>query len=106
VERLEADALKQREAVGAALTAWERGWSEAERRLRTFLDQLGAVLEHFDRPTPGREEVTARLTRAQRGGLGLQAAEDSLAWIQGNWPAPGERVEARFALWELDGPTA
>jgi hypothetical protein len=106
VERLEADALKQREVMGAALTVWEQGWSEAECRLRRFLDQLSALLEHFTPQSSGRDGVTARLTRAQREMLGLKAAEDSLTWIQGNWPAPGERVEATFALWELDGSTA
>jgi hypothetical protein len=106
VERLEGDALRQREVIRGALAGWEQAWSEAERRLRKFLDQIGAALRHFEQPTPGREVATARLTRAERKGLGLEAAEGSLVWIGRNWPAPGERVEAALALWELDGATS
>jgi hypothetical protein len=88
--------------VEAALTVWEQGWCDAARRLRKFLDRLSAVLERFGRVTPDGEEATAQLTRTQREGLRVEAAEDALAWIEGNWPAPGERVEATFALWEQD----
>jgi hypothetical protein len=102
MERLEGEARKQREEVEAALAVWEEGWCDAARRLRKFLDRLSAVLEHFGRVTPDGEAATAQLARAQREGLGVEAAEDALAWIEGNWPAPGERVEATFALWELD----
>jgi hypothetical protein len=103
VARLEGDARQQREDVEAALSAWEQGWCEAARRLRKFLERLGVVLEHFGQLTPEGERATARLARAQRESLRVEAAEDSLAWIQGNWPAPAERVEATFPLWELDG---
>jgi hypothetical protein len=106
VETLARDALSQRQEVVAASAAWEQGWSEAEGRLRAFLDQLATVLKPFEQLTPDGEEVEARLARAQRERLGLNAVQDSLAWIQTNWPAPSERVEATFALWELDGATA
>jgi hypothetical protein len=106
VDRLEGDARQQREDVEAALAAWEQGWCEAARRLRKFLDRLGAILERFGPLTPEGEPATARLARAQRESLKVEAAEDALAWIQGNWPAPGERVEAAFALWELDAVTS
>jgi hypothetical protein len=45
--------------------------------------------------------VAVRLTRAQREALDLPAAAEAMAWLERNWPAPGEKVEAVFALWEL-----
>jgi hypothetical protein len=42
-----------------------------------------------------------RLTRARRQTLGLETADDVVAWLERNWPAPCDTVEATFALWEL-----
>jgi hypothetical protein len=102
VARLTGDAGRQREVVEAALTVWEQGWGEAARRLRRFLDRLAPILEPFGKLAPDGEAATVGLARVQREGLKVEGAEDSLAWMQGNWPAPSERVEATFALWELD----
>ena len=51
--------------------------------------------------TSAPDEVTVRLTRAQREALDLRAAEGAAAWLRENWPAPGDRVEAVLALREL-----
>ena len=88
----------------AACGSWDRGWSRAADRLRECLSQVQSILRAYDpllatSATP--KEVTARLTRAQRETLELEMAEEAVAWVEQNWPSPAERVEARFALWEI-----
>jgi serine/threonine protein kinase len=102
--RLEADALYQRQQVEECCAVWLQGWESALRQLRACLRQIRAVLGRYDPLLSGgvlSEEVTLRLTRAQREAIDLRAAEAAALWLQRNWPAPSERVEALFALWEL-----
>jgi hypothetical protein len=106
--RLEADALRQRQRVEEDCAAWDREWARAHQQLRRCLGQVKGVLRGFDallaaRPAP--EEVAVRLTRGQREALDLPAAGEAVDWLERSWPAPGDRVEAVFALWELDLPT-
>ena len=71
---------------------------------KELLARVNALLRPYDPLRSARaapEEVSARLTRAQREALGLQAAEEAITWLQGSWPPPGDTVEALFALWEL-----
>lgn len=102
--QLDADALGQRQETEAACGAWDGDWSRAVDRLRECLARVQGMLRRYE---PLREagatlkEVTARLTRAQREALDLASAEEAVFWLQQNWPAPGEKVEAQFALWEL-----
>jgi hypothetical protein len=104
VTRVEADALRQQQEVEAACGDWDRGWSRAVDRLQEGLARVQGILRPYDplRTTgAARQEVTARLTRVQRAALDLEAAEEAVAWLEQHWPGPGEKVEARFALWEL-----
>jgi hypothetical protein len=104
VDHLEAAALRQRQEVEAACTSWDLEWERASRRLRGFVDRVGDVLDAFDLAFAAKtapEEVTIRLARTRREALDLPAAEAAAAWLRDNWPPPGDRVEAVFALWEL-----
>jgi hypothetical protein len=104
VARLEADALRQREEAEAASDSWDRDWSGAEDRLRECLARVRAILRTYDAQLAAGtapQEVTVRLTRAQRQALGLDITEEVVGWLHQDWPAPGDRVEAVFALWEL-----
>jgi hypothetical protein len=104
LNRLEEEALRQQKELEAACQHWDGGWAEAVGRLRRFLAEVAAVLKVYEPLTAAGaapEEVTARLTRAQREALDLAGAEEAAAWLRQNWPAPGERVEAAFALAEL-----
>src|SRR5262249_6462234 len=101
VEQLEAEALRLRQDVELLGAAWDRGWTDAVGRLRAYLGRLEAVLRVFDSLFTTRgvpDEVTARLTRAQREELETRSAEESAQWLRDNWPAPAERGEAAFAL--------
>jgi serine/threonine protein kinase len=102
--QLEDDALRQRQELEACYGTWDQGWSRSVRCLRDFLDQINTLLRPYEpllSTETAPEELSARLTRAQMEALGLQAAEDSICWLHRHWPAPGEKVEAVFALWEL-----
>jgi serine/threonine protein kinase len=102
--RLEADAIDQRQQLEACCAEWLQGWELALRQLRDCLTQIRSVLGRYNPLLSGdalSEEVTLRLPRAQREAIDLRAAEAAALWLQGNWPAPSERVEALFALWEL-----
>jgi hypothetical protein len=102
--QLEADALRQRRNLEAPSDVWGQGWSTAVNRLRNWLAQVNTLLSNYEllrTANPVPEEVSARLTRAQREALDLKGAEEAVVWLQRNWPAPNEKVEAVFALWEL-----
>ena len=77
VRRLEAEAIRQRQHVQDRCATWDEGWSEALDNLRQYLVRITSVLHGYElllsSPTP--EEVTVRLTRAQREALDLQAAD-------------------------------
>jgi hypothetical protein len=103
-QKLEAEALRQRHEVEACCAMWDQGWAIALGQLRNCLTQIRAILGCYDRllsAGASLEEVSARLTRAQRDALELGDAETAAAWIRQNWPSPGERLEALFALSEL-----
>jgi hypothetical protein len=114
LERLEADSLRQRRDLEAACATWNQGWSRAIGRLRQWLAKTNALLSHYEpllSANPAPEEVSVRLTRAEREALDLNGAAEAIVWLHWNWPAPSEKVEACFALWELglaapDGPSA
>ena len=102
--RLEADVVHQRRQIEECCAVWLQDWGVAFGQLRDCLTQIRAVLGRYDQLLSGgvrSEEVALRLTRAQRGAIDLRAAESAALWLKGNWPAPSERVEALFALWEL-----
>jgi hypothetical protein len=102
--RLEAAALRQRHDLQASDERWDRSWSGAVERLRDWLREVDALLEQYGALLSARdaaEEVSVRLTRAQREALDPGGAEEAVAWLEGSWPAPSETVEAVFALWEL-----
>jgi hypothetical protein len=106
--QLEAAALRQREQVEDCGAVWAQGWEVARRQLGDCLSQIRAVLVRYDgllARGAATEEVALRLTRAQRERIDLAAARAALAWLHQNWPAPSERLEALFALWDL-GVTA
>jgi hypothetical protein len=101
---LEAEALRQRQNLESAYDAWDRAWSRSVNRLSDWLTEVDTLLEKYKpllsvHAVP--EEVSVRLTRAQRELLDLSGAEEAVVWLQRNWPPPGEAVEAVFALWEL-----
>jgi serine/threonine protein kinase len=104
VEQLEAQALQQWQEIEGQSALWVQGWTEAVGRLRVYLDRLEAILHVFDSLSCAKgapDEITTRLTRAQREGLETRTAEEAVEWLRENWPAPSERVEAFFALREL-----
>jgi hypothetical protein len=83
---------------------WDGHWARAADRLRTFSSRVSAVVAPYDpllASRPAVEEISVRLTRAQRESLDLAVADEAVGWIGDNWPPPGEKVEAVFALWEL-----
>jgi hypothetical protein len=101
---LEADALRQRQEVEASDEGWDESWSRAVDRLRDWLTKMDALLKHYEPLLAAKgapEEVSVRLSRAQREALDSSGAEEGVAWLGQNWPAPSETVEALFALWEL-----
>jgi hypothetical protein len=112
LERLEADALRQRRQLETDYDVWDRGWSQAADRLRDWLTKIDSLLKSYEPlmlAGTAPEEVSVRLTRPQREELDASGAEEAVAWLQGNWPSPSETVEAVFALWELGlevGPSA
>jgi hypothetical protein len=102
--RLESDALRQRRDIEAASDVWDQGWSEAVDRLRNWLAKTSTLLSNYDpliSANPSVEEVSARLTRTQRETMEPTIGGEAVNWIQRNWPAPSEKVEAAFALSEL-----
>jgi serine/threonine protein kinase len=104
VDHLEGAAVRQRQEVEAQCASWNLEWEAASRRLRGFADRIGEVLDAFDLAFAAKtapEEVTIRLSRTRREALDLPAAEEAAAWLRDNWPPPGDRVEAVFALGEL-----
>jgi hypothetical protein len=104
--RLEEDALGQKRRLEASCASWEEEWAGALDRLRRGLEQIGEVLQPYRPLLAGfssPEEVTVRLGRAQREALELPGVEEALGWLRDNWPTPGDKVEAVFALWELGG---
>jgi hypothetical protein len=101
---LETEALRQRRELEVRSEAWERGWSESADCLRDYLARVDAVLRPYDPLLSAKgapEEVSARLTRAQREALDLHAVEEAVTWLRRSWPPPSDTVEALFALWEL-----
>jgi hypothetical protein len=104
VLRLETEALQQRHVLEGQSALWDQCWSWAEDRLGRWLETVHAVLANYEpllSANGGPDEVNARLTRAQREALDVRGAEEAVSWLQTNWPAPSERIEAVFALWEL-----
>jgi serine/threonine protein kinase len=102
--QLEADALRQRRQVDDDSTSWEQEATQALQQLRRGMGRINEVFRFFDGPLaarPAPEEVVVRLTRKQREMLDFKAAAEAITWLDQNWPAPGEKVEAIFALWEL-----
>jgi serine/threonine protein kinase len=104
VQQLETEAIRQRQELQNRCHQWDEGWSKAAGDLRQCLYRIASVLQayeplHLSRTAP--EEVSARLTRAQREALDLQAADQAASWLKESWPRPSDRVEAVFALWEL-----
>jgi serine/threonine protein kinase len=104
VRQLEIEAGRQRRDLQDRCATWDEGWSEATDNLHRFLNQITSVLHGYEpllssAKTP--EEVSVRLTRAQRESLDLQSADQVARWFKENWPRPSDRVEAVFALWEL-----
>jgi hypothetical protein len=102
VGRLEAEAVRQWNDLHAASTAWEEGWNEVVENLRQYLAEIATLLRPYDAllTLDGPEEVYVRLTRAQREALDRHAPEDAIAWLEENWPPPGDKLEGLFALWE------
>jgi hypothetical protein len=102
--RLESDALRQRRDLEAASDVWGQRWSEAVGRLRNWLAKTNTLLSNYEpllSANPSVEEVSARLTRTQRETVEPTVAGEAVIWLERNWPAPSEMVEAVFALWEL-----
>jgi hypothetical protein len=104
VAGLEADALRQWQALAAAGAAWDEEWTGATGRLRNWLTAIDAVLQAYDAllsTDPPSEEVQVRLTRTRRETLDQREAAEAVAWLEQYWPSPGDRLESLFALWEL-----
>jgi serine/threonine protein kinase len=102
--QLETEALQQREALEARFAEWDQQWLGVLDGLQNFLAQVNDLLHAYEplrSPQPTVDELSIRLTRSQRERLDLRIAEESLTWLQQNWPAPNEKMEAVFALWEL-----
>jgi hypothetical protein len=102
--RLEADALRLRQDLEACYDVWDQTWCSAVERLRDWLREVDTLLDYYEPLLSlegDPEEVSVRLTRAQREALDPSGAEEAVGWLGRNWPAPSETVEAVFALWEL-----
>jgi hypothetical protein len=102
--RLEAEALGQRKDLEARCDAWYEEWSQTSHWLRDWLTKTDALLKPYAPLLSAdsvADEVSARLTRVQREALDRSGIEAAIAWLERNWPAPSETVEALFALWEL-----
>lgn len=101
--QLESAALRQRQQIEDCCAQWTEEWETALGQLRGCLGQIRAVLQPYDvlLSADAVEEVAIRLSRAQRERIDPAVAEAAADWLRQNWPAPGERVEALFALWEL-----
>ena len=73
-------------------------------QLGEWMGQIRTILRCYDASLKGStapEEVAVRLSRTQREGIDLRAVLAAAAWLEEHWPAPSERIEAVFALWEL-----
>src|SRR5262249_38059206 len=104
VVQLEAEAVRQRHDIEARCDAWDRAWSEAAWQLRQCLKRIGNLLRAYEAlltATVAPQEVSVRLTRAQREALDLRSAEEAAAWLDQHWPPPSDALEAILALWEL-----
>jgi hypothetical protein len=104
LDQLERAALGQCRQVDRLCQSWNEEWDATLGRLRDLLAEVDTVLAAYDArllARPDVEEVAARLNRARREALDLKEAAEAAAWLRQNWPAPGERAEALFALWEL-----
>jgi hypothetical protein len=103
---LEGEALRQRQELEAGDEEWDQSWGQAVDRLRDWLTRIDTLMDSYDPllAAPVPDEVSVRLTRAEREALDLGGAEEAVGWLEQHWPAPSERVEAMFALWELGLP--
>ena len=104
ITELETAAVRHREQIEAASADWYQGWAIAVGRWRACLMQTQAVLRLYEplfSADPAAEEVSVRLSRAQREAIDLPAAEAAAAWLRQNRPSPSETAEATFGLWEL-----
>jgi hypothetical protein len=102
--QLECDAIGQREQVEAACTEWQEEWKPIHQNLRSCQTAIQAALRPYATLLSSNgvpEEVSARLTRAQRQTIDLDSALAAANWLRQNWPAPSERLEALFALWDV-----
>jgi hypothetical protein len=104
LSQLEAAAVSQRRQIEAACAAWDEQWEDTLYGVKDCLTQTRAILGAYDAlllADRTAEEVVVRLTRTLREAMELKASGRAAGWLRQNWPAPGERVEALFALWEL-----
>jgi hypothetical protein len=104
VVHLEAEAIRQRCEVEARSDAWDRAWSEAAWHLRQCVTRITQLLHAYEPLQAAQgvpDEVSVRLTRAQREGLDIRTAETAVAWLEQHWPPPSDVVESILALWEL-----
>jgi hypothetical protein len=104
IEGLEADALQQWQELADTARAWDAQWTRMSNRLHEWMKSIEETLSLYDRllsVQPPAEEVQARLPRSRREALPLCGAEEAVAWLECNWPPPGDRLESLFALWEL-----
>jgi serine/threonine protein kinase len=104
LQHLETDAIRQRQQVETECVEWNKGWKAAQRDLRACLSGIQGVLGSYApllSPQGGPEEIAARITRAQRQAINLESARAAANWLRENWPAPSERLEALYAMWEL-----
>jgi hypothetical protein len=101
---LEAEATRQREQLRLACAGWDRGCTAERDCLRCFSTRAHQVLAAFDALLAVKttsEEVSVRLTRHEREAIAWEESEAAGTWLSENWPDPGDRVEAQFALWDL-----
>jgi hypothetical protein len=104
VGHLEAASVGQRCQIETQCASWDRNWDDALRRLRDCLASVESILGTYDtrlRADREAEEVVLRLGRDRREALDLKTMSEAATWLRQHWPAPGERVEALFALWDL-----
>jgi hypothetical protein len=104
LEQLEAEALRQRHQMEDACAEWHKEWKAVQRDLRACQTGIQEALRPYApllSPEDPPEEVSARLTRTQRQAIDLESALAAADWLRHNWPAPSERLEALYAMWEL-----